>query len=96
MGGALFEAVQFIEPPFVPGQPAPEPVETVLGVFPDTADAVDRCRSARRAFMGAHGRGLAWWLVRAEGATLAEWIADSSSDREFALDLRTQELVELR
>lgn len=91
----MFEAVQFVEPPFVPGRPAPQPVETRLGLYADSAGAVERCRAARRAFAAAREEGLAWWLVRAEGATLAEWIADSSSDREFVLDIRTKELVEL-
>lgn len=92
----MFEAVQFVEPPFVPGRPAPEPVETRLGVYADSAAAVERCRAARKSFLANGHEGLAWWLVRAEGATIAEWIADSSSDREFVLDIRTKELVEFR
>jgi hypothetical protein len=34
--------------------------------------------------------------VRSPGARLARWIADSQSDREFALDLTTGQLVEVQ
>jgi hypothetical protein len=37
----------------------------------------------------------AWWLVRENGARLANFIADSNSDKEFVLDLTSGELVEI-
>jgi hypothetical protein len=36
----------------------------------------------------------AWWIVREPGMTLARWIADSTTSKEFVLDLRSGELVE--
>jgi len=39
---------------------------------------------------------VAWWIVRAPGESLARWIADAASPVERVLDLRTNELVEVR
>lgn len=91
----MFEAVEFIEEEVVPGRPAPIPVESVLGTFEAEANAVDRARAARAAFMNTGKHGYAWWIVREQGARLANWIADSRSDREFALDLTSGELIEV-
>ncbi|MDR9450511.1 MAG: hypothetical protein RI637_04765 [Acidimicrobiia bacterium] len=91
----MFEAVEFIEEEVAPGRPAPIPSESVLGTFTEESDAVDRARAARAGFMGAGRNGYAWWIVREQGARLANWISDSRSDREFALDLSTGELIEV-
>ncbi len=45
--------------------------------------------------MTAGRDGYAWWVVREQGARLANWISDSRSDKEFALDLTSGELVEV-
>ncbi len=91
----MFEAVEFIEEEVTPGQPAPIPIENVLGTFGEEAEAVARARAARAGYMGAEREGYAWWIVREQGARLANWISDSRSDREFALDLTSGELVEV-
>lgn len=91
----MFEAVEFIEEEVAPGRPAPIPTETVLGTFASEDDAVARARAARAGFMNGDRPGYAWWLVREQGARLANWIADSRSDREFALDLGSGELIEI-
>jgi hypothetical protein len=92
----MFEAVEFVEEEVAPGRPAPVPTETVLGTFQDESEAVNRARAAREGFMGANRDGYAWWVVREQGARLANWISDSRSDREFALDLTSGELVEIK
>jgi hypothetical protein len=86
----VFEAVEFIEV-----RDRPEPSETVLGEFSEEIDAVAQARSARAAFQEAGSTEYAWWIVRKKGARLANFIADSKSDKEFVLDLRTGELVEV-
>lgn len=91
----MYEAVEFIEEEVAPGRPAPVPTESVLGTFQEETQAVDRARAARDGFMGAQREGYAWWIVREQGARLANWISDSRSDREFALDLTSGELVEI-
>lgn len=94
--GMTFEAVEFIELTFQPGRPAPPPRETVIGSFDTEEEAVEHARIARRAFQSAQGDArYAWWLVRQPGSQLANWIADSASEREFVLDLRTGQLIEL-
>ncbi len=91
-----FEAVEFIELTFQPGRPAPPPRETVIGEFESEDEAVGHARIARRAFQAAQGDvRYAWWLVRQPGSQLANWIADSASEREFVLDLRSGQLIEL-
>lgn len=86
----MFEAVQFIE-----YRGVPEPEETHLGDFGEEMDAVEVARSARETFMGAGRDEYAWWVVRQKGARLANFIADSKSDKEFVLDLTSGELVEV-
>lgn len=91
-----FEAVEFIELTFQPGRPAPPPRETVIGSFETEEEAVEHARIARRAFQKAQGDArYAWWVVRQPGSQLANWIADSASEREFVLDLRTGQLIEI-
>lgn len=91
----MFEAVEFVEEEVAPGRPAPLPTENVLGTFQNEADAVARARAARAGFMESEKPDYAWWVVREQGARLANWISDSRSNREFALDLTSGELVEV-
>ncbi len=86
----MFEAVQFTE-----RAGAFEPVETILGEFPDEASAVETARKARQAFVESGSQSYAWWIVRRKGARLAEFIADSKTDKEFVLDLTSGQLVEV-
>jgi len=86
----MFEAIQFIERP---GRP--EPMESHLGEFEDEMAAVEAARDARREFMTGNETDYAWWVVRKQGAQLANFIADSKSDKEFVLDLTSGELVEI-
>lgn len=86
----MFEAVQFIE-----RRGLPEPDETVLGEYAGETAAIESARISRTMFMD-HGSGdYAWWIVREKGARLANFIADSKSDKEFVLDLNSGELVEV-
>ena len=86
----MFEAVQFIE-----YRGKPEPEETNLGEFELELAAVEVARNARETFMDSGAEEYAWWVVRRVGARLANFIADSKSDKEFALDLTSGELVEV-
>lgn len=86
----MFEAVQFIE-----YRDQPEPEETVLGEYADEDTAVEFARRARHRFLVAGSDDYAWWIVRRQGAELAQFIADSKSDREFVLDLTSGELIEV-
>ena len=86
----MFEAVQFTE---LGGQP--DPLEAPLGVFDDLVDAVEATRGARKKFMDSGSSEYAWWVVRQQGARLAQFISDSKSDKEFVLDLTSGQLVEV-
>jgi hypothetical protein len=86
----MFEAVQFIE-----RRGIPEPAETVLGEHAEEVDAIESARTARTAFMETGSDDYAWWIVRKKGASLANFIADSKSDKEFVLDLSSGELIEV-
>lgn len=86
----MFEAVQFIEL-----REEAEPRETVLGEFDKEVNAVEAARAARQVFSEGGSDDYAWWIVRKKGARLANFIADSKSDKEFVLDLRSGELVEV-
>lgn len=86
-----FEAVEQIELRSQPGSPIQE---QRLGEFHSEDDAIAAGRVARETFLASGRNDYAWWIVRVPGQTLARWIADSSSDKEFVLDLRTGELVE--
>ncbi len=86
----MFEAVEFIET-----DEHPEPVERLLGQYAEEMDAVEMARSARDAFRESGSEDYAWWVVRKSGARLAQFIADSKSDKEFVLDLTTGQLVEV-
>lgn len=86
----MYEAVQFVE-----SRADPEPTETVVGVYADEPEAIEAARSAKLDFQATGSLDYAWWIVRRQGATLANFIADSKSDKEFVLDLTSGELVEL-
>lgn len=87
----MFEAVQFIEV-----RAGADPQELVLGEFQDESDAVTAARAAKVAFIGTGSDEFAWWIVREDGAELANFIADSKSSREFVLDLTSGQLLEIR
>lgn len=86
----MFEAVQFVE-----RRDAQEPTETMIGEYEVEQDAVEAARAARRVFAETGSDDYAWWIVRKKGARLANFIADSKSDKEFVLDLRSGELLEV-
>lgn len=86
----MFEAVQFVEL-----ERGAEPVETVIGEFEQESEAIESARTARETLVAGESEDYAWWLVRKKGATLANFIADSRSDKEFVLDLRSGELIEV-
>lgn len=86
----MFEAVQFME-----SRSHPEPLEAVMGLFPTEVEAIEAARTARSDFMETGSRDYAWWIVRQQGAELANFIADSKSNKEFVLDLTSGELIEV-
>ena len=91
-----FEVVEFIELTFQPGRSMPPPSEVIVGTFDSEDGAVTAARAARDLYIKENGaRRDAWWLVRHPGSQLATWISDASSDREFVLDLRSGQLVEI-
>lgn len=86
----MFEAVEFID---IRGHD--EPVERVIGSYPNEIGAVEAARNAKAEFAELGSEDYAWWVVREPGATLAQFIVDSKSDKEFVLDLTTGELIEV-
>jgi len=92
---ASFELRAYREPVPEPGMPFPGTEETVLGVYDDEAEAIAAGRRAWQEFRASGSRDVAWWIVRAEGEELARWIADSASEKDRVLDLRTKKLVEI-
>ncbi len=91
-----YEVVEFVEMAFQPGRSMPPPAQNVIGQYDTEDEAVLAARAAREHYVAEKGhRRDAWWLVRQPGSQLATWIADASSEREFVLDLRTGQLVEV-
>jgi hypothetical protein len=88
----MYEAVESVEYRDRPGTP---PVERILGSFAEESDAVEIARAAYEAFRGSGSQDYAWWVVRQAGARLARWIVDSRSGKEYVLDIRTGQLVEV-
>jgi hypothetical protein len=86
----MFEAVEFTE---VRG--SDEPDQRVIGTFPDEIGAVKAVRSAKTEFVESGSEDFAWWVVRQPGATLAQFISDSKSNKEFVVDLTTGQLIEV-
>lgn len=88
----MYEAVQNVEFADRRGQ---SPEETILGVFETEDQAVEVARRARDTFEEEYPKDVGWWIVRRQGEHLATWIADSRSTKEYVLDLRSGELIEL-
>lgn len=86
-----FEAVESVEPKASHGASI---VERVLATMATEDEAIAHARAAREVFIASGSTDYAWWIVREPGMTLARWIADSTSSKEFVLDLRSGELVE--
>lgn len=93
--GAQFEAMQFVEPAFGPGEKFPGTIETRLGFFATEDDAIDVARAAWTAHRASDTHDVAWWIVRVPGESMARWIADSRSPTERVLDLRSNQLIEV-
>jgi hypothetical protein len=93
---AEFEAVQFVDPDPRNASDGLDTVETVIGVFGTEREAIETARRAWKAFKAAERSEVAWWLVRVPGETLARWLADSRSDYERVVDLRTGRLIDMR
>lgn len=91
----MFEAIEYIEvqPSLEARNPAPS--ERSLGEFETEEQAIEAGRAARAALRETTQDHYAWWIVRRNGARLAQWIADSHSDQEFVLDLTTGQLIEV-
>ena len=87
----MYEAVEFVEK-----ERGADPTERVLGRAPTMDETVAIARAAWHEFEASGQDLYAWWLVREPGATLALWIADNKSRKEFVLDLRTGELIQVR
>lgn len=88
----VYVVVENIELRDRPGLP---PVERLIGTYPTAAEALDVGRKLWGDYTESGRLDYAWWVVRREGSTLAEWIADSRSSKEFVVDLRSGQLVEL-
>ena len=91
-----YELVEFVEPAFREGGVFQGTRERTLGVFNAEVLAIDAGRKAWTAFRESGSQDVAWWVVRTPGETLARWIADGGSPVERVLDLRTNQLVELK
>ena len=91
-----YELVEFVEPAFGEGGSFAGTRERVLGVFDVEAKAIEAGRSVWKAFRESGSTDVAWWIVRVPGEALARWIADAASPVERVLDLRTNELIDVR
>ena len=91
-----YELVDFVEPAFGEGGSFAGTRERVLGVFDVEAAAIEAGRAAWKAFRASGSPDVAWWIVRVPREALARWIADAGSPVERVLDLRTNELIEVR
>ena len=86
----MYEVVEFVE---VWGHAAP--TETVAGVYSEESMAIACARKAKAGFVASGRDEYAWWIVRTVGKKTAAFIADSKTDKEFVLDLTSNELVEI-
>ncbi len=93
---SAFELVEFVEPAFQEGGVFTGTQERVLGEFNLEAAAIEAGRKAWNDFRASGSRDVAWWIVRVPGETLARWIADAGSPVERVLDLRTNQLIDLK
>jgi hypothetical protein len=96
MSMSQFELVEFVEPAFGEGGSFAGTRERVLGVYDLEIAAIESGRAVWNAYRSSGSTDVAWWIVRVPGETLARWIADGGSPVERVLDLRTNQLVELR
>ncbi len=93
--GPEFEAVEFVEPCFGPGESFPGTLERRIGVYDAEREAITAAREAWRSHRASGSRDVAWWVVRIPGETMVQWIADSRSSMERVLDLRSHQLIEV-
>lgn len=91
-----FELIQFREPAFGGPGISMETSETKVGEFGTEQEAINAGRTAWIEFRRNPSPDVVWWTVRATGERLARWIADGHSEVERVLDLRTNQLVEVR
>ncbi len=91
-----YELVEFVEPAFQEGGSFVGTRERVLGVFELEPEAIATGRTAWSEFRQSGSTDVAWWIVRVSGEPLARWIADASSPVERVLDLRTNQLIDIR
>jgi hypothetical protein len=93
---SAYEVVEFVEPAFHEGGAFVGTRERLLGVFDVESEAIEAGRTAWTAFRQSGSSDVAWWIVRVPDEPLARWIADASSPVERVLDLRTNELIDIR
>jgi hypothetical protein len=91
-----YELVEFVDPAFRDGGGFQRTRERVLGVYTAEVVAIDAGRKVWTAFRESGSQDVPWWVVRTPGETLARWIADGGSPVGRVLDLRTNQLVELK
>jgi len=91
-----YELVEFVEPAFREGGRFEGTREQVLGNFDVESEAVAAGRAKWTAFRDSGSADVTWWIVRVPGEPLARWIADASSEVERVLDLRTNQLIDVR
>jgi hypothetical protein len=63
--------------------------EARMGEFDDPAAAIEVARARRVEVRSQADPEDRWWVVRQEGSIQALWIAESRSDRERVIDLRS-------
>ncbi len=88
----MYEVVENIELRDRPGLP---PTSRLVGSYVNAAEALEVGRRLWREYAESGRLDYAWWTVKKEGSSVAEWIADSRSSKEFALDIRSGQLVEI-
>lgn len=91
----MFQTVRYVEEEIEPGRIAPIPTEIEIGRYRTEPRAVAAARASMAEYFAAGRPEYAWWIVRQDGAQLANWIADSRTRREFVVDLTTSKLVQV-
>jgi hypothetical protein len=91
----MYQTVRYVEEEIEPGRIAPIPTEFEVGKYQTEHRAVAAARASMAEYFRAGRPEYAWWIVREEGAQLANWIADSRTRREFVVDLTTSKLVQV-
>ncbi|MGQ0848339.1 MAG: hypothetical protein ACT4OP_04360 [Actinomycetota bacterium] len=72
-----------------------EPTKRLVGTSDDLDHAIELARSAWHTYERKDDRAYAWWTVQDPKAQYASWIADNRSRKEFVVDLRNGELIQL-